>query len=332
MSTGTRRGFLQGALAGAATPLLVHAAPAAAAGGSPRSAGALPASMPAARQTAMRRGRAVAVAPHGDRVLVAHDARRTVAIIGPRGTTRIVDIGGQPLDVAISPDGRTGAVVTASWDHPGLTFLDLVRGTTTKRIDIGPAPSSVAFSRDGRRVLVTGGEQEGTVHVIDVRRRSVLASAPVGIVPRGIAMGTAGAPAWIALNGSDLVVGVDQRTGRVLKTHRHALRSPDRLALATDGHRLLVSHGGRSVDHVSLLDVSTGHSRRRTVGRQPCDVAWTRGGRPLVALGGEARLVRLEARGAKRIPVTGAPRGLAVAGGRAWAVDGLSDHVSRVRV
>lgn len=332
MSAGTRRGFLRGAAAGALAPLLVRTAPAEAAGLQRAGTGQLPATMPAARRVVTRRGRAIAVAPHGDRVVVAHDARRTVAILGPRGASRIVDVGGQPLDVAVSPDGRTAAVTTASWDHPGLSFVDLRSGVVAERIDVGAAPFSVAFTGDGRQVLVTGGEQEGTVHVVDVRRRRVVAKAPVGIAPRGLALGAAGAPAWVALNGEDRVVGVDQRTGRVIKALPPSLRSPDRLALAADGRRLLVSHGGRSVDHVSQVDLDSGRSRRRTVGPQPCDVAWTRRGRPLVALGGDARLVRLDARSARRIAVTGAPRGLAVAGGRAWVVDGLSDRVARVRV
>jgi DNA-binding beta-propeller fold protein YncE len=234
--------------------------------------------------------------------------------------TRLVDVGGQPLNVAISPDGRVAAITTASWDEPGLAIVDLAAAKLRERVKVGPAPFGVCFT--GSRLLVTGGEQEGTVHLLETKGFKVVANAPVGLVPRGVA------GAWIALSGDDRVVRVDLRTGRVRRTVRTP-PLPEHVALSPDGKRLLVSHAAS--DRVSEIDLRSGKVTAHRAGRQPSGVAWTRRGRPLVALGGSGEIVRL-GKGRRRAKAGGAPRGLALAGDRAWTVDGLTGAVTKVRV
>lgn len=325
MSSVTRRSLLGGAAAGLALPALTRATAIA-------EAADLPASAPHAKRTIVRRGRAIAVSRRGDRLVVAHDQRRTIGIVTRGARGRIVDVGGQPLDIAIAPSGRLAAVTTAAWDEPGLALVDLRTGSV-RRLSVGPAPCRTAFTPDGRLLLVSGGEQEGTVHVVDVHRRAVLAVTQVGLAPRSIVTGTrAGDRAWVALNGEARVVGIDPRSGRVRRT-LHVPGQPDRLALAPDGRRLLVTHGGRRADGVSELHTGTGVLVRRAAGPLPSGVGWTRDGRRLVALGGGAGVVLLRpGRTPRRLPVSGAPRGLAIAGNRAWTVDGLTGDIDLVRL
>lgn len=320
MSAATRRGFIGGALASAALPAVAGAAEA-----EPGT------TLEPARREIVRRGRAIAISPGGRRLVVAHDQRRTIAIVAPDGSgARIVDVGGQPLDVAISPDGRIAAVTTAFWDEPGLAIVDLRAAAVRARVDVGPAPGAVAYAGD--RIVVTGGEQGGTVHVLDAERFAVLAERPVGTVPRGVAADPGGEAAWIAVSGLDQVVRVDLETGRI----RRALdtpRLPDRVAPSPDGRRLLVAHGGLDAEHVSELDVA---SRRVTVhraGRLPSAVGWTARGGRVVTLGGAGEIVVLRTgRPPRRHPVGGAPRGLAVRRNRAFTVDSLTGAVAGVRV
>jgi DNA-binding beta-propeller fold protein YncE len=321
MSTATRRGFIAGALAGAAVPSVARAASAA------------PAGPLQAKQQTVRRGRAIAVSPSGRRVVVAHDQRRTIALVVPgRARSRLVDVGGQPLQVAISPDGRLAAVTTAFWDEPGLTIVDLHAAALRTRVAVGPAPYAVEFTADGRRLIVTGGEQEGTVHVLETRNFKVVAQAAIGTVPRGIAPDPRRDAAWIALSGLDRVVRVDLASGRV-RRKLSVPWLPDDLAISPDGRRLLVSHGGTDAEYVSEIDVASGRLARHRAGRLPSAVAWTRRGRRLATVGGTGEVVVLGARGrTRRHRVGGAPRGLAVAGNRAWTVDALTGAVRKVRV
>jgi DNA-binding beta-propeller fold protein YncE len=320
MSATTRRGFVAGAIASAAAPALAQAAPAPAPGA------------PQAKQKIVRRGRAIAVSPDARRLVVAHDHRRTIAIVRRgRKARRLVDVGGQPLELDISPDGRLAAVTTASWDEPGVALVDLRAGRVLGRAAVGPAPFDVAFAAGGRRLVVSGGEQEGTVHVLETRTLRVLEEGTLGRVPRGLAPARDGRHVWIALNGLDRIAKVDLETARTVRTLRTP-RLPERLAVSGDRKRLLVAHGGRNAEHVSEIDLATGKLRWRRVGRQPAAVGWSRG-RGVVALAGTGEVVVLGKSGKpRRRAVGGAPRSLAVAGGYAWTVDQLTGAIDRVRV
>ena len=315
----TRRSFLAGAAAAGAVPIVGRA-------------DAATVAPMRAKQQIVRRGRAIAVSPHGGRLVVAHDHRHTIAIMTPsRGRSKLVDVGGQPLEVAVSPDGHVAAVTTAFWDKPGLVIVDLHAGKARERVDVGPAPFAVAFTPSGTRLVVSGGEQEGTIHVLETTTFAVIKTAAIGIVPRGIAPLAAGDAAWIALNGRDQVVRVNLKSGKIEKAVSTPWL-PDRVAVSPDGKRLLVSHGGPDADHISEIEVANGHVHSHNVGRLPSAVAWTANGHRLVALGGASEVIRIGAAHRRVIRrVGGAPRGLAVAGGRAWTVSALDGAVSAVR-
>jgi DNA-binding beta-propeller fold protein YncE len=315
----TRRGFLAAAAASATAPALVRT----------QAAPALPA--PLADPRNVLRGRALAISPRRDRVVVAHDRARTIAIVAGQ-STRVVDVGGQPAEVAISPDGRLAAVTTGFWDKPGLAIVDLGTGAVRTRVDVGPAPFDAVFTAVGPGLLVSGGEQEGRVYVVDTARLAVVEQAQVGLVPRGLARTLEGTAAWLALNGEDRVVRVNVRTGRIERS-RDTPALPDRVAVSPDGRRLLVSHGGRRSHAVSEIVISTGRVIRHEAGRLPSAVGWTRNGTRLVALGGTGEVLAVDRRGRRKTHrVGGSPRGLAVAGERAWTVDSLTGQLAKVRL
>lgn len=314
----TRRQALAGAAAGAAPvvlrgPLALDAAAAAAPHSGPRSSA-----------PPVLRGRALAVAAGGRRVVVAHDGRRSV---GVGGLPAAVDVGGQPLDVALRRDGSLAAVTTAGWDEPGLALVDPVAGRTLARLDVGPAPGAVGFTPGGATVVVAGGGQEGSLTVVDAARRVVLRTLAVGRAPRGLALAPDGRTAYVALQADDRVRQVDLRTGRVVRAIGPG-PLPDRLALDVRGRRLLVTHAGRGAS-VTEVDLVTRRARDRPAGHLPSAVAWTRDGRPLVALGGDAHVVDL--RRGRRLDGGPAPRGLAVIGRRFWTVSALTGAVTRGR-
>jgi DNA-binding beta-propeller fold protein YncE len=314
----TRRGFLGGAAAAAlGAPALTGSEAQAAAG-----------LVPAKRRT-VRRGRAIAVAPRSGTIVVAHAARRTIGVRS-HGKTRQVDVGGEPLEVAISPDGRLAAVTTAFWDEPGLALVHLAGRPQVVRVEVGDAPCGVAFTRDGARVLVSGGDEAGEVFSVDVRRRRVVARHGLPGCPRSIAV-TGADRAWVALNSRARLALVDAKTARTLRTVR-VPALPDRLAVSADGKRALVSHGGRDATRVTDVDLAKGRLRRHRAGRLPSGVGWS-GERMVVALGGAGKIVVISRGGrVARHAVGGAPRGLAVVRRTAWTVDALSGKVGRVRL
>lgn len=319
----TRRAFLTGALAGTTLPLLGRGADARAAAPGPLQA----------KQEIVRRGRAIAVSRNGEVLVVAHDRRTTIATRpAGRGATRILDVGGQPVEVAVSPDGRYAAVTLAFTERPGLAIVDLAAGAVHERVAVGPAPFAVVFTPGGKRLLVAGGEQEGTLHVLDTKDFTVKRRAAVGLAPRGVAVARGAGSVWIALNAEERVVRVDLRSGRITRTLRTP-PLPDRIAVSPDGTRLLVSHGGRDAGRISEIEVASRRVHQHVVGRLASGVGWTPRGRRLVALGDAGQVVALgRPRRRVRGEVGAQPRGLAVAGERAWTVDDLTGEISGVRV
>src|SRR5262249_36653426 len=151
---------------------------------------------------------------------------------------------------------------------PGLELIDAKSGNRRARLKAGPAPFAVAFTPDGKHLLVTGGEQDGTLRIYDAPHLHGVREVKLGRVPRGIAVH--GNTAWVALNGEDAVVRVDIAKGRVTKrlaTPPH----PDRIALSPDGRRLLVTHPSKSV-----TELADGKTTSHNAGAHPAAVAWTR--------------------------------------------------------
>lgn len=284
-----------------------------------------------ARPDVVHRGRALAVTPDARQVVLAHAARPTLAVVTRRTQARrIVTLGGHPLELAISPDGALVAVTTASWQTPGLELVSLRPGGRQLRFDAGPAPFAPVFTGDRRHLLVTGGEQDGTLRIMRAPDFAAPRIIALGRVPRGIAVTPDDRAAWVALHAEDALVRVDLHSGTV--TRRLAVPVlPERLALSPSGRRLLVSHGGHWSHTVSEVDTRSGHVITREVGGAATAVAYGRGGNRLAALLAEDAIVVIDRHGHRRLrPTVAGPRGLAIAGRHAFTVSSVDATIGRV--
>jgi DNA-binding beta-propeller fold protein YncE len=316
-----RREFLAGAVAGGAATLI---APGGVAAGA-----ATPVGGPSAHDDLiLRRGRDIAASADGRYLVIAHDRRQSIAIVDRhKRASKLIELDSQPLSVAVSPDGSLAAVTTAYWTKPGVILIDLRRGRIAGHVEAGKAPSDVAFVAN-KRLVVVGGEQEGTAYLVDLKGPRKIKQTPLGRVPRSVAV-AAGA-IWVTLNGEAAVVRLDPESAKVTK--RIATPElPDALAASPDGRRLLVGHRGG----VSELTTAgpRGRARRLFNGREPSAVAYGAAGRRLVALGSEASVLVIDTSGRKRRrAVAPGPRGLALARRRAFTVSVLTGAVSEVRL
>ncbi len=137
-----------------------------------------------------------------------------------------------------------------------------------------PQPQrSAAPVAPGPRLFVTN-ERSGDLTVIDLTRRQVVATLPLGKRPRGIRSSPDGSTLYVALSGSPLAPpGVDERTlpppdrsadgigvvdVRRLKLLRviPAGTDPEQLAVSKDGTRLFVANEDASL--ASTVDVAAG--------------------------------------------------------------------------
>ena len=133
------------------------------------------------------------------------------------------------VEVAISPDGRVAAVTTGVLGRARPRDRRPARRRRAHARRRRARRRSASRSRPrGKRLVVSGGEQEGTVHVLDTDAASAVVAA--GADRRSSRAASRSRPAtaraWIALNGDDAVVRVDlrDRPGRAHAPHARAAR------------------------------------------------------------------------------------------------------------
>jgi DNA-binding beta-propeller fold protein YncE len=322
----TRRGFIGGIAAASAVRVLAG----------PLAAAEAAAAKPCTPTPPGVRTGALAVAPDRRTVWTADSAATTITRHSGKALARgrSIDVGGAPLSIAISPDGRTALVTTAHYDRPGLTIVDLLTGEAD-RVDVGPEPYAVAFAPNGRSAYVTGGGRDGTLTRVDPGTGRVHAPIAIGHHPRGLAVHPDGKRALVALNG-------DSALAFVSLTRRSVRRIPTRgfpylVAISPGGTRALVTHNGfgdRAVTPVDLVTRKAG--RPASVGADPAGVAFTASGRSaLVAAPGSRAVMLVDGRTARRrktVAQPGRPRSLAVAGSRVIVADGATGQLTAIRL
>lgn len=316
-ATSTRRSLVLGAATGAAGwaasgPLLSGVA------------GAATDTTPCAPTPSGLQTTAFAVAANGRTVWTADTGGTTITRYRVRDLARLrsIDVGGPPVALALSPDGRQALALIAAWDRPGLVTVDL-RSGAVDRLDVGAAPRSLAYTADGRHAWVAG--EEGLVRVT-VASGAVSAPIDLGGQARGLALHPDGRRALVALHTSSAVADVSLTRRRVTR-RINTTAFPSAVAISPRGHRALVTHNGYGARGVSLLDIATGRALRTLrTGADPTGVAYSRSGTvALVANAGDGTVSVLDLRTGRhrrRARPGGAPRAVVVAGRRGIAVDG----------
>jgi DNA-binding beta-propeller fold protein YncE len=120
---------------------------------------------------------------------VGSNASGIVSVVDTREGKVIATVTGfrVPYRLAITPDGRTAAVVDPATGS--LHLVDVAARRTTGTIDVGGSPRGVVFSADGRTAfttVVTSGPT-GTVVAVDVAAREIVGRHAVGVAPDGVA-------------------------------------------------------------------------------------------------------------------------------------------------
>jgi YVTN family beta-propeller protein len=158
--------------------------------------------------------------PDGKTAWVVYDKGRDLGVIDAeaRKLVRRVRIGGNPYNLAFTPDGRRLLVLDWSSDtsNDEVIFYDLEAGKIEGRVEVSTWPAHGVFSRDGRLVYVSG-ETAGDVTVIDVATRTVVTRIVHG---GGDAMGLAltadGKTLYVAAGENKAILKIDTATHKVV--------------------------------------------------------------------------------------------------------------------
>jgi YVTN family beta-propeller protein len=149
-------------------------------------------------------------------------------------------VGGLPIDVRLSPDGRVYYVA-----NQGLAGVTLVGARTLAKIGFlhtGTGAHGLAVSRNAADLYVSN-RLEGTISVVRFAKRKVVKTWHVGGSPDMLQVSANGRQIWTANRFNGTVSVIDARTGKVL----HVIRvgsSPHGLALFPQPGTYSLGHNG----------------------------------------------------------------------------------------
>lgn len=230
-------------------------------------------------------------APAAELLLVGNKGEDTLSFIDLKSGKKVgrLPTGRMPHEIAISPDGRTAAVV--AYGGTSIDLFDVGRRAKLRTIDLAPneGPHGLVWLSDGRllataersktlalveprsgAVISIGTEQPGThmvavspdrlraytanipagtVTVVDLSARRKLRDLPVGGRPEGIAVSPDGRMLWVA----DLD-GARVQVFDVRKVEQGGVKPNAVLSTGRRPIRVLISPDGRTAVTSNFLD------------------------------------------------------------------------------
>ena len=198
---------------------------------------------------------ALAVSPDGRKFYVADRSNSTVRVV--RAST-LLDLrvppvtvpGGMPRGVVASPDGKRIYVAAAGL---GVLIMDAATATWLDTIPVSiddqgrDNPQGLAISPDGRLLLVSSGSAAGSVSVLRIADKAVVASLTLldGKAPLGVAFSPDGQKAYVAAADLSSAAGTlevfDPANGAGIDSDAVGIL-PTGIAVSPDGNLVFVSN------------------------------------------------------------------------------------------
>lgn len=245
--------------------------------------------------------------------------------------------GRMPHEIAVSPDGKTAAVV--AYGGTTVDLFDIASRTKLKTIDLSPneGPHGIVWLGDGRLVVTT--ERSQSLAIVDPAAGTV--SASIKTDQKGthmVAVTRDGARAYIANIGSGTVSVIDLKAGAKLRDIAVGGK-PEGIALTIDEKTLWVAD--LDAPRVQAYD-TTSFAKRAEVatGAVPIRVAASPDGIWIVTsnvMGGSLTMIDAKTRAQVRdVVVSGLPQAGQVTilfspdGSRLYAAETGSDQVAEI--
>ncbi len=136
----------------------------------------------------------------------------TVVPFQPHTEIATVETGGEPIAVAVSPDGATAYIGAA--EGTSVWVIDTATRTVTGTITVGSGPSGLAMTPDGTTLYVTNSYDD-TISVVDTATNTVIATIELDATPSNPAAAPDGSAVYVVHSGGVYVV--DTTTHTVVK-------------------------------------------------------------------------------------------------------------------
>ncbi len=179
--------------------------------------------------------------------------RRPVSLDRPVASGTITT-GGEPEDVAVSPDSRT--LYVTNMRTRTLSMIDVAAPADHVDVQLPNTPRFVALSRDGSRAYVSMYEDNGSgsaVVAVDTTRHDILTAVPTGPKPYALSVGPDDR-VWIPIHDAKWVEIRDPKSLKLL-AKVGVPENPHSVALSEDGrHAYTPNHESNKV---SIIDART---------------------------------------------------------------------------
>jgi YVTN family beta-propeller protein len=209
--------------------------------------------------------------------------------LAPAG--RHLEVGGLPMNLVPSPDGRLIAISSSGWTKPSITIFDTHTLQIVTRADVDHTWLGLVWHPDGKRIFMSGAS-ENVIYEYSFQNGKVTASGTIPISaaerhPGRDVIENAGYVAGMALSADGTRLYATQIYGEKVRAIDIAQKQvvataeleaePYTCVLSPDGHTLYVSVWGAS--KIVVLDaVTLAKKGEIAVGEHPNAMALTRDG------------------------------------------------------
>ncbi len=229
--------------------------------------------------------------------------------ITPAG--QAVSISDMALKLAVSPDKKMLAAVSAGYRNTGLTLIDLAQKRVAQFLPLPEVWNGLAFSLDGKRIFVSGGDSN-QIYVFAYEEGKATAQKPVKPAPdatgsflAGMAVHPKNGKLYICNEGNHEIWVVNPETYALEATVPVGLH-PHSCIFGADRRHLYVSNWGSRT--VSVVDTEK-NRRVHTigVGLRPNDLALAPDGRLFVACAGDNTVQVIQTRRVEKATEAASP-------------------------
>ena len=186
---------------------------------------------------------AIAIAPDGTMLITQIALQRIVSgQANDFSFGKIVTVSGTPVDVAITPDGKTAFV--AMLDATEVAIFDVASGTVIGGLPVATSAMRALVTPDGNRVYITttGGnvDARSTLYDFDARTFALIDTMVVGGGANGITFDADHNLLYVTAQGTSMVYEIDEAHDIVLR-YRPVPFFPQDVAVSSGGALLWVA-------------------------------------------------------------------------------------------
>ena len=231
--------------------------------------------------------------PPTRRIFYADSEGDQVIVYDP-ATERVearISVGTSPHGLAFSPYGDI--LYAANFGSASISIVDVATLTAAGSIPVRGAASlrGLAISPDGSRLYAVGGDDAGSLYVVDPAAGEVLDAIRIGRQPTRVRLSPDGARAYVALSGAGSVVEIDTLT--LTAVAAFSLPEASDIAVSPTGATVFALSGGNVGRVVALSASAFGMVDEWTVGEEPRSMSLTEDGRFLLIANSESTFLNV---------------------------------------